>query len=380
MEKKFDFPTHTNYEIKNQLGKGGFGSVYKVLNKDDSQFYVIKKIPIKGLNNIEIDKIKNEAKILANIENENIVKYYDSFIDNDEFNIVMEYCEALDLRNLISYMKELGEFMDESIIYYFIKKICDGLKEIHKKNLIHRDLKPENIFLTIDLKIKIGDFGIAKQLNNNNEFAKTLVGTPIYMAPEILRGEEYNKKVDIWSLGCIIYELCTSNYYFENKTQGKINSSIYGVELQSLIDKLLNKDYNQRPNIEQICKIIEEYINKIDERQIIKKLEKTETCKNLMIERIIIRTLEKLRVNTLLRENKYHIIFSLGNLALYLSFFAGSFFFAPLIIGCIILIPLSYICRHLFSKSYIFINQNQIIFDFIQSRLIEEILKQFEKN
>ena len=133
MEKKFDFPTHTNYEIKNQLGKGGFGSVYKVLNKDDSQFYVIKKIPIKGLNNIEIDKIKNEAKILASIENENIVKYYDSFIDNDEFNIVMEYCEALDLRNLISYMKELGEFMDESIIYYFIKKYVMVSKKYIKK-------------------------------------------------------------------------------------------------------------------------------------------------------------------------------------------------------------------------------------------------------
>ena len=125
MEKKYDFPNHTNYEIKEQLGKGGFGSVYKVLNKDDSQLYAIKKIPIKGLNDEEIEKIKNEAKILSNIDNENIVKYYDSFIDNDSFNMVMEYCEAFDLRYLINYAKELGEFIDEPIIYFFVKKICN---------------------------------------------------------------------------------------------------------------------------------------------------------------------------------------------------------------------------------------------------------------
>ena len=269
MEKKYDFPNHTNYEIKEQLGKGGFGSVYKVLNKDDSQLYAIKKISIKGLNDEEIEKIKNEAKILSNIDNENIVKYYDSFIDNDSFNIVMKYCEAFDLRYLINYAKELGEFIDEPIIYFFVKKICNGLKEIHKKNLIHRDLKPENIFLTSEMVIKIGDFGIAKQLNDKNEFAKTITGTLIYMAPEILKGEGYKEKVDIWSLGCIIYELCTTNFYYENKTEGKINSSIYGEELQNLIDKLLNKDYNQRPNIEQIYTFVEEYINKIDESQII---------------------------------------------------------------------------------------------------------------
>ena len=279
----------------------------------------------------------------------------------------------------MNLVKESGEYIDERVIYFFIKKISLGLKEIHKKNLIHRDLKPDNIFLTSDIKIKIGDFGIAKQLNNGNEFTKTIVGTPLYMAPEILKGEQYNNKVDIWSLGCIIYELCTSNFYYDNKTQGKINKSVYGVELQNLIDKLLEKDYNKRPKIEEVCNIVEEYIKKIDEAKIIQILEKSETCKNFMIERMVIKYLEKAKFNTISREKKFYLIYSLGLLGLYISFFIGSFFFYPLLITALIFEPIYYFMKKSMSKDFMFINQNQVIFDLIQGKLIEEILKQFEE-
>ena len=146
------------------------------------------------------------------MNNENIVKYYDSFNDKDTFNIVMEYCDGLDLRKYINEHKANGEKINKYLIYYFIIDICQGLKEIHSKNLIHRDLKPENLFLTEEENIKIGDFGIAKQLSNVNEYAKTQTGTILYMAPEVLNGKEYNNKVDIWALGCIIHELCTFHF------------------------------------------------------------------------------------------------------------------------------------------------------------------------
>ena len=133
------------------------------------------------------------------------------------------------------------------------------------------------------MKIKIGDFGISKQLNNASDFTNTQCRTFINMAPEIIKGEKYNNKVNIWSLGDIIYELYTSNIYYENNTNGKINSSIYGVDLQNLIDSLLNKDYNKRPNIDEVYKIIEKSIKKYDESEIISKLENTEACKNIMI-------------------------------------------------------------------------------------------------
>jgi len=379
MSESLDFPSHSFYEIKNKLGQGSFGTVYKVFNKDDNNYYVIKKISIKGLNKEQLESIEREANILSTLNNENIVKYYDSFIEGDSFNIVMEYCNGVDFRYFINLLKETGEYVSEAIIYYFLKKICLGIKEIHKHKLIHRDLKPENIFLTSDMKVKIGDFGISKQLNNASEYAKTQCGTFIYMAPEIIKGEKYNNKVDIWSLGAIIYELCTSNIYYENNTNGKINSSIYGVDLQNLIDSLLDKDYNKRPNIDEVYKIVEKSIKQYDESEIISKLENTEACKNIIIERIIIRSLEQVRINSIRREAKFGLIISIGALGLYLGFVIGSFFMMPLILGSVIAYIISFISKKKLEKKIIFVNQNQIIFELIQGKLIEEILKQFEK-
>ena len=240
-------------------------------------------------------------------------------------------------------------------------------------------MKPENIFLTNDMKVKIGDFGISKQLNNISEFAKTQCGTPIYMAPEILKGEKYNYKVDIWSLGAIIYELCTSNIYYENNTNGKINSSIYGNDLQNLIDSLLEKDYSKRPNIDEVYKIIEKSIKQYDESEIISKLENTEACKNMLIERIILRSLEQVKANSVRREAKYGLIITGGALVIYLGFFIGSIFLGPLMLGSVIAFIISTIFQKKLKKKILFVKQNQIIFELIQGKLIEEILKQFEK-
>ena len=143
----------------------------------------------------------------------------------------MEFCEGLDLRKFIDEHRETNKLIDENLIYYFIIDICLGLQEIHKNNLIHRDLKPDNLFITKDENIKIGDFGIAKQLNSVNEYAKTQTGTMLYMAPEIINGQKYNTKVDIWALGCIIHELCTLNYCF-------LSQSVKG-----LIDKITNAEH-----------------------------------------------------------------------------------------------------------------------------------------
>jgi len=266
-----DYPNNLDYKIIETLGQGSFGSAYKVINKNSNYTYVIKRILLKGANNEEIKAIQNEAKVLSSIDSEYIVKYYDSFSDNESFNIVMEYCDGLDLRKYINEHKEKNKLIEKDLVYHIILDICKGLKEIHNKKLIHRDLKPDNLFLTKDLKVKIGDFGIAKELNNSNEYAKTQAGTMLYMAPEIINGEKYNKKVDIWALGCIIHELCTLNFCFEsNSINGlvdkivksnheQININIYGNDLQNLINSLLNIDYKKRPTVEEILKIINKY-------------------------------------------------------------------------------------------------------------------------
>ena len=167
----------SKYKILNELGEGSFGKAYKVLNKIDKNIYVIKSINIKSKTPEGLKTIENEALILKQINNEYIVKYVDSFIDNDHFNIVMEYCDNKDLKSFINTHKNNNELINEEVIYNIILDICYGIKEIHSKNSIHRDLKPGNIFISDDYKIKIGDFGLSKQLINTVNYTQNQNGT-----------------------------------------------------------------------------------------------------------------------------------------------------------------------------------------------------------
>ena len=177
----------------------------------------------------------------------------------------MEYCDSLDLRTFIDKHKKDNTLFEPNILYSIVLNLCLGIKEIHNKNIIHRNLKPENIFINKDNKIKIGNFGFSKQLKKV-DYAKTLIGINPYMAPEIINGKDYTQKVDIWSLGTIIYELCTLKYCYDcdnlkgliNKIcsgeHGKIDSQKYSSKLQKIIDSSLNINYEERPIIEVILK------------------------------------------------------------------------------------------------------------------------------
>ena len=248
------------YKIIKELGLGGFGKVYK-LQKDNS-FYAYKKILIDNSLEENLDDYNNEAKILSNFNNEYIVKYFYSFQEKEYFNILMEYAGDFNLKQFILNHKKKNQLIEENIIKNIIIQICLGLKEIHKLNLIHRDLTPENIFINENNKIKIGDFGVSKQLNTNNKYAKTDTGKEHYKAPEIIKGEKYDNRVDIYSLGCIIYELFTLNEYYIDKyfyeKDGKINIEIYNPKWQNLIDTLLKKNYYERPFIEEVYNKLEE--------------------------------------------------------------------------------------------------------------------------
>ena len=311
------FPNNSDYQNIKKLGEGAFGSAFKVLNIKNNQIYVIKQILFKNSTEKEVEAIKKEAKILSSLNNENIVKYFNSFTSKDTFNIVMEYCDGLDLRRYIKEHKETGEKINKYLIYYFIIDICHGLKYIHQNNLIHRDLKPENLFLTEEETIKIGDFGIAKQLNSINEYTKTQTGTMLYMAPEILNGKEYNNKVDIWALGCVIHELCTLKNCFGgssiNETINNINSSkhekidvdFYGSFLQELIDSCFDKNYEKRPSADYILTSVKKKIIELVIEEITSLLEKDEVYQNYIFEKKIEKEIDLIDTNIINRENKY---------------------------------------------------------------------------
>ena len=251
-----------DYKIEKQLGKGSYGVVFKVTKKNDKNIYVIKQIPLTGLAEKQISEVKLEAKILSSIKSKYVVKYYDSFEEKNNLNIVMEYCDGGDLNDYIESQKKTGHLLKESIIWKFFIKITIGIADIHKLKILHRDLKTLNIFLKKELEVRVGDLGVAKMLTQTS-FAKTFIGTPYYLSPEICEDKPYNDKSDVWALGCILYELCTYRHPFNARSQGALIMKIikekqepilkcYSKDLQFLKDSILEKNDKIRPNCKEI--------------------------------------------------------------------------------------------------------------------------------
>ena len=246
------------YKIVEEIGEGGFSKVYKVLNKEDNKFYALKVIKNQMKESLSI--FENEWINLSKLDNKNIVKYYGSKNDEKKLYILMEYCDGLNLEEFLEEHKKPNEenkviLIKENTLYNIIKQICSGIKEIHDKNIVHRDLKPSNIFINKDNEIKIGDFGISKQLNalKKTTLTKKGAGTSSYIAPEIFKKSKYNNKSDMYSLGCIIYELFTLNEYHTDKLSDDIKSidNMYDSNWQKILNSLLIVDTNKRFDINQ---------------------------------------------------------------------------------------------------------------------------------
>ena len=276
----------TEYQIIGKLGKGGCGNVNLVLSKKDNNLYAMKEISIENETKENIDYIEKEAEFLSKFECKYIVKYYDCEKVNDKFYILMEYCDGTNLENFIEEFRQKNQLIKEDILYKIIKQICLGIKEIHNKNIVHRDLKPSNIFMNSKMDIKIGDFGIAKQLEAYQEYNNTIYrsGSKGYMPPEITDNGIYNNKADIYSLGCIIYELFTLGNYSKDKFSQdikEIDETIYDHRWQKIINSSLLTDFIKRPNINEIYELIlkdnNEILGNLNEQNIIKN-----NCEELM--------------------------------------------------------------------------------------------------
>jgi serine/threonine protein kinase len=273
----------------------------------DGEYYVIKNVRIADMSYEEQLSAINEVKLMSRkyqernylvtdkylccssipytmlfvliaaieMDNNNVVRYFDSFLTKESLHIVMEFCNKGDVQSLLKKAKSKGlNSLREPLIWNITLQIMLGMYYIHKKKILHRDLKTANVFLekksgSDHYCAKIGDLGVAKLLETSTAFAQTIIGTPYYLSPELCADQPYRDKSDCWALGVIVYECCTLDHPFDARNQCALILKIIqcpvpsmqpkhniSKPLERLVSWLLEKDPNQRPTIKALlCEV-----------------------------------------------------------------------------------------------------------------------------
>jgi NIMA (never in mitosis gene a)-related kinase len=255
-----------NFEIINKLGNGAYSEVFKVRRKADNKIYALKKVKLKNLKEKEKQNSLNEIRILASIKSPFVISYKEAFFTEEDktLNLVMEYADSGDLYQKIKHYKKYKLFFEEKDIWKIFIQITRGLKSLHNLNILHRDFKSANIFLFSTGEAKIGDLNVSKIMNKG--LGNTQTGTPYYASPEVWNNSPYDCKSDIWSLGCILYEMLTLNPPFnaddfeglyKKVMAGKYNkiNSRYSEDMNELLKLLFKIDPKERPNCDEILKL-----------------------------------------------------------------------------------------------------------------------------
>ena len=280
---KIDEGNIKGYKIGRIIGKGKYGKCYLLTSEQDNKEYAGKFLSKKTINkeneelnlseskkNIKEKRILrakkdliSEIKIHQDLNHPNIVKLYEKFENDEYMYLILEYCSKGNLNKLLEEKKHLKEIEVQN----YIRQLINALKYLHERNIIHRDLKLENIFLTDNMVLKLGDFGLAIQLKQSEENIKDFpCGTPNYMAPEIFECN-HSKKSDIWALGIVMYKLLFGKlpydigesrdeeaveYLKTIKISYKENNIKIIDKTIDLIKQLLDPDFKKRPSLDEI--------------------------------------------------------------------------------------------------------------------------------
>ena len=248
------------FEIISNLYNTLQNSLKLVKKKEDGKLYTIKSVKIDENSEKEKELFFNELRILVPLTHKNVIWYKEAFYDKitKTLNMVIEYVDGGDLSMKIKMAKQKNALFKEIIIWGIFIQILEGINYLHKKYIIHRDLKTSNIFLTKKGAVKIGGLNVGKNIEDIG-MALTQIGTPYFTAPEIWEQKPYDYKCDIWSMGCILYEMTTLNVPFLGLNMQELYQNIlyskykpipkmYSKELNEIIKIILNKNPNERPS------------------------------------------------------------------------------------------------------------------------------------
>jgi len=265
-----------DYDVICTIGSGSYGKCEKIRRRSDGKILVWKDMDYGSMTEPEKQQLVFEVNLLRELRHKHIVKYHDRIIDrsNSRLYLIMEHCGGGDLSELINKYRKDRRYVEEELVIKIFVQLALALSACHnqhehsgyKGRILHRDLKPANVFLDEQQNVKLGDFGLARVLHHDTSFAKTFVGTPYYMSPEQMKKVLYNEKSDIWSLGCLVYELCALIPPFTAPNQKLLAIKIkegnhrripsrYSDELNDCIDSMLYTSPSRRPQLRDVLKL-----------------------------------------------------------------------------------------------------------------------------
>ena len=223
---------HSVYKIGKNIGTGSFGVVASAYNLSSPKEKVAIKIILKNKLNTSAKRIKYEIDIIITLDHPNIIKCYETFEDEKHIYIVMEFCSGGELLDILPK----DRLLDEDLCLEFVRKMLVSVNHIHQIGIVHRDLKPENFLFNNtkpERELKLVDFGLSNKFSNKFEILHSTVGTPFYIAPEVLKGN-YDSKCDMWSLGVIFYLILSGElpFYGENVREvfKRIETGVYSMQ------------------------------------------------------------------------------------------------------------------------------------------------------
>ncbi|GLV33974.1 Nek2 [Carabus blaptoides fortunei] len=259
-----------NYEVTSIIGSGSFGTCYKIRHKSSLEEYVWKAVNYGQMSEEKKQLLVSEVNLLSKLRHPNIVRYFDHIIHHKSaiLYIIMECCSGGDLSKVIKHCQSASLVLEEVFVWRILYQLASALDLCHSRCasiVLHRDIKPANVFLDSGNNVKLGDFGLAKILDVKQSFTSTVVGTPLYMSPEVVRNKKYNKKSDIWALGCVIYEACALTPPFTGTDTRNLSENIktgqyeriptfYSSDLHKMVQFLLNLNCETRPTVDAILR------------------------------------------------------------------------------------------------------------------------------
>mmetsp|Transcript_37050 Transcript_37050/g.105925 ORF Transcript_37050/g.105925 Transcript_37050/m.105925 type:complete len:446 (-) Transcript_37050:167-1504(-) len=257
---------NSRYQRVRIVGKGSFGCCWLVENEASEQC-ILKQVDVSKMSTKQTEEAANEVKVLAKLRHPFIINYRESYLVDGLLCIITDYAEKGDLHRVIHRQKRGGRLLEEATVLRWFAQTSLALKHVHDRHIVHRDLKTQNIFLAGPGQgnVKVGDFGIARVLEHTQDCAKTAIGTPYYLSPEICQERPYNHKSDVWSLGCVLHELATLQHAFDaDSMRGLVMKILRGEppqvpasfssELGALARELLTKDPCSRPSVDEVLR------------------------------------------------------------------------------------------------------------------------------